>query len=181
MYRERLEPSRLVFLDESGAKTNMTRLRGRGRRGQRVRDYAPHGHWNTTTMIGSIRLDGTTSCMTIDGPTTRDVFVEYVRQVLCPTLRPGDLVIADNLSAHKNSQCLTLIEACKAHFTFLPPYSPDLNPIETMWSKIKQSLRSAKARTTEHLNEAIANALSEVTPTDARGYFFSCGYTTSQS
>ena len=107
----RRDAKRLVFIDESAAKTNMTRLRGRGRRGQRVRDHAPHGHWNTTTMIGSIRLDGTTSCMAIDGATTGEVFREYVRQVLCPTLRPGDIVIADNLSAHKDSECEALINA----------------------------------------------------------------------
>ena len=172
---------RLVFIDESAAKTNMTRLRGRGRRGQRVRDYAPHGHWNTTTMIGSIRLDGATSCMAIDGATTREVFREYVRRVLCPTLRSGDIVIADNLSAHKDQESEDLINACGATLEFLPPYSPDFNPIENMWSKVKTHLRAAKARTQDKLFTAIGCALDTITSKDAEGYFSACGYTTSQS
>lgn len=172
---------RFIFIDESAAKTNMTRLRGRGRRGQRVRDHAPHGHWNTTTMIASIRLDGTISCMAVDGATTRDVFREYVRQVLCPTLRPGDIVVADNLSAHKDRESEALIEARGARLDFLPPYSPDFNPIENMWSKVKTQLRSAQARTQEKLFTAIGQALQTVTSKDAAGYFFSCGYTTSHS
>ncbi len=172
---------RLVFIDESAAKTNMTRLRGRGRRGERIRDYAPHGHWNTTTMIGSIRLDGTTSCMAVDGATTREVFREYVRQVLCPALRCGDIVIADNLSAHKDRESEALIKARGATLEFLPPYSPDFNPIENMWSKVKTHLRATKARTQETLFTAIGRALETITSQDAEGYFFSCGYTTSQS
>ncbi len=159
----------------------MTRLRARGRRGQRVRDCAPHGHWNTTTMIGSIRLDGTTSCMAIDGATTAEVFREYVRHVLCPTLRRGDTVIADNLSAHKDKESEALIKARGATLEFLPPYSPDFNPIENMWSKVKTHLRATKARTQETLFTAIGSALETITSKDAEGYFFSCGYTTSQS
>jgi len=172
---------RLVFIDESAAKTNMTRLRGRGRRGRRVRDYAPHGHWGTTTMIGSIRLDGTTSCMAIEGATTRDVFREYVRHVLCPTLRHGDIVIVDNLAAHKDKESEGLIKARGAALEFLPPYSPDFNPIEKMWSKVKTHLRASKARSQERLFTAIGSALKTITPKDAEGFFFSCGYTTSQS
>ena len=159
----------------------MTRLRGRGRRGQRVRDHAPHGHWNTTTMIGSIRLDGTTCCLAVEGATTRDIYREFVRQVLCPLLRPGDIVIADNLSVHKDDECTDLIEARGASYGFLPPYSPDLNPIENLWSKVKQSLRSSKARTQDDLYAAIGKAMSAITPADATGYFSSCGYATSQS
>lgn len=174
----RSDVQRLVFIDESAAKTNMTRLRGRARRGERVRDHAPYGHWNTTTMLGSIRLDGTISCMAVDGATTRDVFRAYVRHVLCPTLRPGDIVVADNLSAHKDRESETLIEARGAHLEFLPPYSPDFNPIENMWSKVKTHLRAAKARTHETLITAIGQALKSITSTDAQGYFFSCGYTT---
>ena len=177
----RCDARKLVFIDESAARTNMTRLRGRGRRGQRVRDHAPYGHWNTTTMIGSIRLDGTISCMAVDGATTCDVFREYVRQVLCPTLRPGDIVVADNLSAHKDRESETLIEARGAHLEFLPPYSPDFNPIENMWSKVKTHLRAAKARTHETLITPIGQALKSITSTDAQGYFFSCGYTTFHS
>ncbi len=176
----RQDARRLVFIDESAAKTNMTRLRGRARRGQRVRDYAPHGHWNTTTMIGSIRLDGMTSCMAIDGATTGEVFRAYVREVLCPTLRPGDIVIADNLSAHKDRESEALINARGASLEFLPPYSPDFNPIENMWSKVKTHLRGAKARSQNNLFAAIGAALKTVTSKDAEGYFSSCGYTTSQ-
>lgn len=159
----------------------MTRLRGRGRGGQRVVDYAPYGRWSTVTLISSIRLDGTKACMTVDGATTQAVFREYVRQVLCPTLRPGDIVIADNLSAHKDKTSVVLIEGCGATLRFLPPYSPDFNPIENMWSKTKHCLRSAKARTPDELDVAIAKALEAITAKDARGYFFSCGYTTSHS
>jgi transposase len=155
----------------------MTRLRGRAPKGQRVYDAAPHGHWRTTTMISSIRHDGTTACMTIDGPTTSDVFREYVRHVLEPTLRPGDIVILDNLSSHKHADALTLIEKAGATVKFLPAYSPDLNPIEKMWSKIKEFLRAAKARTREALEKAIANALNKVSARDAAGWFQSCGYT----
>lgn len=175
-----LDLRQVVFVDESGAKTNMTRLRGRARRGARVMDSAPHGHWCTTTMIGSIRLDGTSACMTVDGATDKDVFREYVRRVLVPTLRPGDIVVLDNLGAHKDAEAETLIEGVHAELRFLPPYSPDLNPIEKMWSKIKEFLRGAKARTEEELYEAIGTALATVTQQDAEGWFQSCGYTASQ-
>lgn len=177
----RTDAQHLVFIDESAAKTNMTRLRGRALRGQRVHAYVPHGHWNTTTMIGSIRLDGTTTCMAIDGATTRDVFREYVRHVLCPTLRPGDIVIADNLSAHKDPESEALIEERGARLEFLPPYSPDFNPIEQMWSKVKTHLRSAQARTERALVTAIGRALATITSQDATGFFSSSGYTTSHS
>ena len=170
-----------MFIDESGAKTNMTRLRGRGRPGQRVCDHAPHGHWNTTTMLGSIRLDGTTSCLVVEGPTTREVFREYVRQILCPTLRVGDIVIADNLSPHKDRESEALIKARGARLEFLPPYSPDFNPIEKMWSKVKAHLRAAKARSQDKLIVAIGQGLKTITSHDAAGYFFSCGYTTFHS
>jgi transposase len=176
----RLDVQRLVFVDESGAKTNMTRLRGRAREGARVMDSVPHGHWYTTTMISSIRLDGTSACMAVDGATDKDVFREYVRRVLVPTLRPGDIVVLDNLSAHKDSEALELIESAQAALRFLPPYSPDLNPIEKMWSKVKAFLRSAKARTQEELCEAIGAGLRTVTLQDAKGWFQSCGYTASQ-
>jgi transposase len=172
---------RLVFIDESGAKTNMTRSRGRGRRGQRVRDHAPHGHWHTTTMIGSIRFDGTVSCMAIDGSATREVFRAYVKHILGPTLRHGDVVVVDNLSVHKDAESREIIESFGANLAFLPPYSPDFNPIEKMWSKVKTNLRSAKARTHPGLISAIGEALSKITASDARGYFFSCGYATSQT
>lgn len=171
-----LDLSKLVFLDESGAKTNMTRLRGRAKGGQRVIDDAPCGHWCTTTMISSVRLDGGTACMAIVGSTTGEVFREYVRHVLLPTLRPGDIVVMDNLSAHKNTEAIELINGVGAAVRFLPPYSPDFNPIEEMWSKVKEFLRDAKARTQAALFDAIAAALKTVTPQDAVGWFTSCGY-----
>ena len=165
-----------MFLDESAAKTNMTRLRGRCPRGERLHFACPHGHWRTTTMISSVRLDGSTACMAIDGATDTEVFRAYVREVLIPTLRVGDIVVMDNLTPHKNEETLALIEEAGACVWFLPPYSPDLNPIEKMWSKLKQALRSFEARTHEELLAAIASALSHVAASDARNWFASCGY-----
>jgi len=158
----------------------MTRLRGRALYGARVIDAAPHGHWCTTTLIGSIRLDGKNACMAVDGSTDRDVFREYVRCVLAPTLCPGDIVVLDNLGAHNDPEVLRLIEAAQAELRFLPPYSPDMNPIEKMWSKVKAFLRDAKARTQEDLYAAIGLALKAITPPDAEGWFRSCGYAASQ-
>lgn len=175
--QSQLDLNRLVFIDEAGAKTNMTRLYGRAEKGARVVDLAPHGHWCTTTMISSIRLDGSTACMAVDGSTTGDVFCAYAEHVLVPSLRPGDIVILDNLASHKNQTALEWIRKAGAEVRFLPPYSPDLNPIEKMWSKIKQILRSIKARTQEALLAAIAFALECVCSQDAIGWFASCGYT----
>lgn len=127
-------------------------------------------------MISSVRLDGETACMTIAGATDTEVFRTYVAEVLCPTLRRGDIVVMDNLGAHKSPETLELIEAVGAEVRFLPAYSPDFNPIEKMWSKIKGLLRSAEARTPEELDEAIGSALSKVTPNDVRSWFASCGY-----
>jgi transposase len=132
-------------------------------------------------MLSSVRLDGSTACMTIDGATSAEVFLEYVRQVLVPTLRPGDIVVLDNLSAHKDKQAIATINLAGAEVRFLPPYSPDLNPIEKMWSKIKEFLRNAKARTEELLFDAIAAALKMITAQDVQGWFESCGYTTCHS
>lgn len=167
---------RLVFLDESGAKTNMTRLHGRSFDGRRVVDATPHGHWCTTTMLSSIRLDGTTAAMVIEGATDAPVFQAYVNNVLVPTLRPGDIVVMDNLAPHKNAAVAEAIEAAGAEVWLLPPYSPDFNPIEKMWSKIRAFLRAIKARTYEALLQAIAAALRTVTASDATGWFTSCGY-----
>ena len=154
----------------------MTRRCGRAQRGRRVHASAPAGHRQTTTMLSSIRLDGSTACMTIEGATDTEVFQTYVREVLCPTLRPGDLVVMDNLSPHKHDPTLRLIEQTGASVRFLPAYSPDLNPIEKMWSKVKQFLRSAQARTGEKLQAAMAAALACVTAQDAMNWFVSCGY-----
>jgi transposase len=151
-----MDIKRLVFIDESGAKTNMTRLYGRAKDGQRAVDDAPAGHWCTTTMISSIRLNGSTACMVVDGATTKDIFKAYVDKILLPTLHPGDVVVLDNLSSHKNQDIEDLIESVGAELWFLPPYSPDLNPIEKMWSKVKAILRKLKARTEQALIAAIA-------------------------
>lgn len=168
---------RLVFVDESGAKTNMTRIRGRAMRGCRVYDSAPHGHWCVRTMISSVRSDGTTACMTVDSATDMAVFTAYVRDVLVPALRPNDIVVLDNLGAHKHPAVAAMIERAGATVEYLPPYSPDLNPIEKMWSKIKEFLRSAKARTSDALHTAIAAAFKTVSQNDALSWFASCGYT----
>ena len=171
-----MDLDRLVFVDESGAKTNMTRLYGRAKAGQRVVDNVPSGHWCTTTMISSVRLDGSTACMVVDGATNKDVFQAYVEHILLPTLKTGDIVVMDNLSAHKNQDIRDLIESVGAELWYLPAYSPDLNPIEKMWSKVKSILRTLKARTKEALIKAIATALDMVTASDAKGWFESCGY-----
>jgi transposase len=154
----------------------MTRLRGRAPKGERAHARTPHGHWQTTTMMSSIRLDGTTACMTLEGATDTESFRAYVKMVLGPTLRTGDVVVMDNLSPHKSDPTLALIRAAGAQVLFLPPYSPDLNPIEKMWSKIKALLRAMEARTPEDLVRAIGQALAQVTAQDALGWFASCGY-----
>jgi transposase len=155
----------------------MTRLYGRCPKSERLHASAPHGHWCTTTMISSLRSDGSTACMSIDGATNTEVFQAYAKEILCPTLRPGDTVIMDNLGAHKNGQTIALIEQTGARVLFLPAYSPDLNPIELMWSKVKALLRSAQARTRESLLAAIGKALAAVSPQDAQNWFAHCGYT----
>jgi transposase len=166
----------LIFLDESGAKTNLTRLCGRAPKGQRVPAKAPQGHWQTTTMISSIRLDGSTACMALEGTTDTESFRAYVDPVLLPALRPGDLVVMDNLSPHKSDPTLALIPQAGAEVLLLPAYSPDLNPIEKMWSKVKSLPRGAEARTPADLIAAIGRALASVTPQDALGWFVSCSY-----
>lgn len=176
-----LDPSHLVFIDESCAKTNMTRLRGRSRNGSRLFSSAPHGHWCTTTMISSIRLDGTTAAMEIGCATDSAVFREYVRHVLAPTLSPKDIVVMDNLRAHYDAEAILLIENKGATVKFLPPYSPDFNPIEKMWSKIKTLLRGFAARTQHELSEAITQAFAAVQAEDAMGWFSSCYIAVSQS
>src|SRR5258706_1406802 len=156
--------------------TNLTRLRGRAERGQRVNSRCPAGHWQTLTMISSIRLDGATACMALDGTTDTESFRAYVREVVVPTLRPGDIVVMDNLSPNKSGQTTALIVNAGAEVLFLPAHSPDLNPIEKMWSKVKSLLRAAAARTSAELIAAIGQAMARVTPQDALGWFASCGY-----
>ena len=154
----------------------MTRLRGRAQRGQRVHGAAPHGRWHSTTLIGAMRMDGSITCMAIEGATDTEVFRAYVKEVLCPTLRPGDRVVMDNLAPHKSQPTLELIRQAGAEVLFLPAYSPDFNPIEPMWSKVKNALRRMEARTNQTLQEAIGRALAEVTAQDALNWFAHCGY-----
>lgn len=167
---------KLVFIDESGATTSMQRLRGRSPRGQRCRVPGPFGHWKICTMIGAVRLDGPLVCSTLDGAVDQATFVAWVQEQLCPALRPGDVVCLDNLSAHKSPLVRKAIESVGARLVYLPPYSPDFNPIEKLWSKVKEALRAAAARTVEALGQAIATALAKVTAGDCRGFYSSCGY-----
>jgi transposase len=167
---------KLVFIDESAATTDMQRLRGRAPRGRRCVASGPAGHWKVATMIGAMRLDGPLSCATLDGAVDAATFLAWVTAALCPLLRAGDVVVMDNLSAHKHPGVRVAIESVDARLIYLPPYSPDFNPIENLWSKVKEALRAAAARTMETLGEAITAALGRVTPDDCRGFFSNCGY-----
>lgn len=171
-----IDPARFVFIDESAAKTNMTPLRGRALRGQRLYAKAPHGHWQTTSMISAISLQGVVGSMALPGATDGDAFEAYVRQILLPQLKPGQIVVMDNLAAHKRPSVIKAIESVDCEVWFLPPYSPDLNPIEQMWSKVKTLLRRCAARSYEPLMQAIASALAAVTAEDCQGFFAGCGY-----
>lgn len=159
----------------------MTRLYGRARGGNRCMDSAPGGHWETVTILSSIRHDGETESLVFDGAVDRKMFDAYIKEGLAPTLRPGDIVVMDNLSAHKSKEACDTIRKRQAEVLFLPAYSPDFNPIEKMWSKIKQILRGIKPRTEEELFAVTATALNAVTADDAQGWFDSCGYTAFQS
>jgi transposase len=154
----------------------MTRHWGRAPRGQRVREATPQSHWQTLTILAALTTRGLEAPMTIPEPTDGDIFLAYVEQVLCPRLRPGQVVILDNLSAHKVAGVRGLIEAAGARLLYLPPYSPDLNPIEQAWSKVKQILRSLKARSAEALETAVAQALNAITAENAIAWFAHCGY-----
>ena len=169
-----------VFLDESSAKANMTRLYGRAPVGQRCYFSSPHGHWSTTTLLSAIRCTGVIKDASIvfDGPTNAIVFRSYVEQCLAPSLRPGDIVVMDNLASHKVTGVQETIESVGASVWYLPPYSPDLNPIEKMWSKVRAWLRRVAARTVVELIEAIGEALRAVDADECRAYFRSCGYDT---
>lgn len=166
----------MIFIDETWAKTNMTRLRGRAPRGERLIDKTPHGHWKTTSLIAALGVGGVSCSTVIDGAINRDVFDAFVEQVLVPELRSGDVVILDNLSSHKSEHARRLIESRGATLVFLPPYSPDLNPIEMVFSKIKQLLRSLGCRTKDALWKAMQSVLDKVTPSDAANCFQHCGY-----
>jgi len=172
-----LDPRRLIFIDETWAKTNMTRLRGRAPRGERLIDRTPHGHWKTSTLIAALGIDGVRCSTVVDGAVNADIFEAFVQQVLVPQLRPGDIVVMDNLSSHKRARTRERIEATGAQLVFLPPYSPDLNPIEMVFSKVKQLLRSLACRTVDALWTAMQSVLDQVTPSDAINCFKHCGYT----
>jgi transposase len=171
-----LDLHRVKFIDESGINLAMTRLYGRAPRGARVLGSAPQNYGPNVTLLGALSCTGLEAVMMIEGATDSDVFRAYVREVLCPTLCEGDIVIADNLSAHKAAGVQEAIAATGARMLYLPPYSPDLNPIEQCWSKIKAFLRAAKARTREALDTAVACALATVTESDARAWFAHSGY-----
>ena len=154
----------------------MARLRGRAPRGERLRASVPHGHWRTTTFVAGLRLDGIDAPMVIDGPINGEVFLAYVRRVLVPTLKPGDVVIMDNLGSHKGTAVRRAVEAAGAELRFLPAYSPDLNPIENAFSKLKALLRKVAARTRDALWDAVATAIEAFTPAECANYFTATGY-----
>jgi transposase len=171
-----LDPAKLIFIDETGASTKMARLRGRARRGERCRAAVPHGHWKTTTFTAGLRLNGLVAPMVLDGPMNGAAFLAYTEQVLVPELAPGDVVVMDNLPAHKIIGVRAAIEAVGATLVFLPPYSPDMNPIEMAFSKLKALLRKAAARTVDDLWDVIADCLDAFTKQECRNYFAAAGY-----
>lgn len=171
-----MDPTRFVFLDESNAKTNMTRLYGRAPRGERVTDFVPDGRWEALTMLSALRYDGSTTAMVYEGGTDVLAMQTYVESFLAKTLGAGDLVVMDNLSSHRNAGVISMIEATGAKVWFLPPYSPDYNPIEEMWSKVKAYLRKVGARSMKALIHAIGKAHESITAQDAIGWFNHCGY-----
>jgi transposase len=171
-----LDPEKLVFIDETGASTKMARLRGRAPKGERCRASIPHGHWKTTTFTAGLRLGGIAAPMILDGPMHGTAFLACVRQVLIPELRSGDIVVMDNLPAHKVSGVREAIEEIGARLLYLPPYSPDFNPIELAFSKLKALLRKAAAHTIPELWSAIAETLDAFTQTECINYFAAAGY-----
>jgi transposase len=171
-----LPPERLVFIDETWAKTNMTRPRGRSRAGTRLIAAVPHGHWQTTTFLAGLRSSGLIAPLVIDGAVNGEIFLAYVRQQLAPALQPGDIVIMDNLSSHKRAGVRQAIEAVGAALIYLPPYSPDFNPIEQAFSKFKWLLKSAAHRTVEGLWRACGELLDKFTATECHHYIRHSGY-----
>ena len=171
-----LDPDRLVFIDETWASTAMARRHGRCRRGERLRVGVPHGHWKTTTFIGALTLRGFIAPFVFDGPINRVAFETYVAKVLVPELRPGDIVVMDNLSSHKGLRVREMIEAASARLHYLPPYSPDFNPIENAFAKLKALLRKAAERTVDGLWSAIGRLIDLFKPEECRNYFTAAGY-----
>lgn len=171
-----LPVERFIFLDETWLTTNMTRRYGRALRGQRVVDAVPHGHWKTTTFLAALRSTGMTAPLVIDGALDGDCFCAYVRQILVPELREGDIVVLDNLSSHKRVEARDAIEAAGARVVFLPPYSPDFNPIENAFAKLKHLVRCAKKRTVDELWAYLGRVLNAFAPSECVRYFRNCGY-----
>ena len=171
-----MDPAALVFLDESGVTTEMTRRYGWAPRAQRVSEAVPAGHWRTLTVLAALTTAGVLASMTIESPTDGDVFLAFVEQVLGPRLQPGHVVILDNLAGPQGGGVRQLIESRGAQLLYLPPYSPDFNPIEQAWSKVKQLLRAVKARVLQQLEPAVAQALAAITARNAQAFFRHCGY-----
>jgi len=171
-----LDPQKLVFIDETGCATNMARRYGRAPKGQRLKGRVPHGHWKITTFTAGLRVDRLTAPMVLDGPMNADWFKAYVEQILVPTLSPGDIVIMDNLSSHKGEEVRIMIEAANAELRYLPPYSPDLNPIEQAFSKLKAHLRKHAERSVESLWTRIGDLVDQFSPTECRNSFHHAGY-----
>ena len=174
--QQALDPRRLVFIDETGTSTNMARLRGRARRGRRVVGRVPWGHWKIVTFVAALRHDAITAPFVIDRAMTSVIFVEYIRQCLLPTLSEGDIVVMDNLQPHKNAKVRELIEGAGAELRFLPAYSPDLNPIEQAFAKLKAHLRKAQARTIDALWQRIGTLLDLFQPHECANFLANSGY-----
>lgn len=172
----RLDPSRLVFIDETWIKTNMAPLRGWGTRGKRLKGYAPNGHWRTMTFIAALRCDGMAAPCVFDGPINGECFRAWIDQQLITTLKPGDIVILDNLGSHKAKAIRQTIKAAGARLWFLPPYSPDLNPIEQAFAKIKHWMRMAQKRTIEETWRYVGQLVSTISPTECANYIKNAGY-----
>ena len=165
-----------IFLDECGVATDLLRRYGRSPRGERLRDHTPCNHWETHTVVVGLRLEGLTAPAVFDGPIDNASFLGYVEQVLTPTLRPGDVIVLDNLAVHKQPEVRAQIEAVGARLRFLPPYSPDFNPIEQAFAKLKAFLRAARPRNFDQVNALVAQALRLFTPTECANYIRNCGY-----
>ena len=176
MHQGRLDPARLVFIDETWAKTNMTRLRGWAPRGHKLLAKVPHGHWRTLTFLAALRHDRIDAPFVLDGPINGQSFLAYVEQVLVPTLKPGDIVIMNNLGSHKGKAVRRAIHGAGAKLFFLPPYSPDLNPIEQAFAKLKTLLRKAAKRTVEKTWQRIGALLNAFPPQECANYFRNSGY-----
>jgi len=175
-YQTRIDPTRLVFIDETWTKTNMAPLRGWAPRGKRLKTKVPHGHWKTMTFVGALRHDRIDAPWVLDGPINGDSFTVYVEKVLVPKLPQGTVVIMDNLSSHKGPRVREMIEAAGATLLYLPPYSPDFNPIENAFAKLKAHLRKAAERTVDGLWGAIGRIIDTFTPAECRNYFAAAGY-----